>query len=148
MTDWRRFEKHCEKLVRETLSAERWVISPQRHRAYSDGNMRLDIHVHDKTTRGGGFRAVFECKHKPGTGLTKKDVEQVDDQKTRGRVSMAMLLHSSSTDVPESVRRYARDLDIHIVSVEWGKGKLRQIIRDVANRKRLSWSTQVHTFDD
>lgn len=148
MTEWKRFEIDCERLLRATYPNRRWKISKQVRRVYDGGERRLDLHVHERTKRGGGFRWVFECKHKPKTGLTRTDVRQAYDYKRAGRASAVTLLISSSTPVSESVDRFARDLNVHVLSLKWETGRLIQILRDVANKELLKWHTQAFMSDE
>lgn len=144
MKEWEQFEYACADLLRSTFPAPRWEVRHKVPRTYADGSKTLDIHVYDTTRRGGGFRWIFECKHKP-SGLTKDDVDQAHDYKRRGHASAVTLLISSGTLLRQTVQDYADRRDVSVLYVDWGDGKLRQLIRDVQNRRRLSWHTQIAT---
>jgi len=147
MQEWRRFELACRDLLAATFSTGKWEVQEQVSRTYADGERRLDFHVRDRSKPGGGYRWIFECKHKPKTGLTMDDVDQAYDYKRRGRASAVTLLISSNTPVTERVGRYADDLSIDVLPIKWGRGRLRQVIRNIHNEHLLSWSTQIATSE-
>ena len=116
---WQEFEQYCEDLIRESLDPERYRICPQYRGEYGGVVKVMDFHIAER--RQGGRHFVVDCKHFQVAPLNRGEIETTRQYQRLCRANPgSIILVSSVTNCPESVRRHAEDMGVEIIEVDIG----------------------------
>ena len=113
--NWRSFERLCEGMMQEVLPDDKWKVEVQRKQTYNGETKIFDIHIAER--RRGGYSFVFDAKHFQKSTLNKNEIDTTLEYKTLSHASKAVILYSSSTEIPDHVRDYADEKGVALIQI-------------------------------
>ena len=145
MVEWHKFEKYCEKIIRDSFDEKVWKISAQRRRVYADGaSKRMDFHVRRRRAHE---HYVFDSKYYIESKLSTRAVRDTHEYKRRSRASRAFVLCSVGTEVAESALKLSEKLEVPIIKLDY-RGDYTRGIHYFVSKINFINKVQEEIYDD
>ena len=116
---WKEFELYCDDLLRKSLKLSKYRVKYQHRGEYNGRSKKMDFHIAQIRQGGKGF--VVDCKHYPKAKLPRRQIDKTIEYQRDCRASAAIILLSSVSNCPKSVKDYAERMGVKIivVDIEW-----------------------------